>query len=103
MKLFNVELRTNSDFRSRSFDLFPPTHSPAGAIADEREYFDISAGSLEIDCERMKLDSSFGERESGEYPSTSVKPNYSEIRESPDEQLEEDDMDSNTNSRKFIV
>ena len=35
------------------------SHSSAGAVADEEEYFDLSVESLENNCKRMRLNSSF--------------------------------------------
>ena len=55
----------------------------------------------------MKLDSSFEELESGEYPESSVKSSFSEIitrperPESPD--VLPEDLNQDTNSGKFII
>ena len=79
--------------------------SPAEAVSDEEEYFDISADSLEADCKRMRLNSTLESLESGEYVNTWPKSNYSTMRqnpESPDEQNKEED-DSRSNSGVFIV
>ena len=57
------------------------SNSSAEAGADQEEYFDISADSLEMNCKRMRLNSTFESLESGELPNTSAKSAYSEMRE----------------------
>ena len=37
-------------------------------MVNEEDYFDVSADSLEVDCKRIKLDSSRESLESGEHP-----------------------------------
>ena len=49
------------------------SNSSAEAVADQEVYFDISADSLETNCKRKRLDSTFESLESGELPSTSSK------------------------------
>ena len=69
-------------------------NSSAVAIADEEEYFDISADSLEMNCKRMRLNSTLESLESIELPSTSPETTHNEIRESPespDEQTEDEE------------
>ena len=51
--------------------------SPTESVADEEEYFDISADSLDADCKRMLLNSTLESLESGELASNSPKSNYS--------------------------
>ena len=78
-------------------------HSSIEAIADNEADFDWSLDSLETDCKRLKLSNSF---ETGEYSRSSINSEYSEIienPESPDEQLQEDDIKNTTNSEIFIV
>ena len=48
-------------------------HSSTEALADEEEYFDISADSLESNCKRMKLDSCFESLSPGNRHNSSVE------------------------------
>ena len=59
-------------------------NSSTEAIADEEEYFDVSADSLEMNCKKMRLNSTFQSLESGELPSTSPETTHDENRESPE-------------------
>ena len=74
--------------------------SPTEAVADEEEYFEISADSLEADCKRMRLNSTLESLESGELASNSLKSNYSSVKESPENP---DEDDSKPNSGVFVV
>ena len=71
------------------------SNSSARAVADEEEYFDVSADSLEADCKRMRLSSSFESLESGELNNASPKSEYSSMKESPDSPDEQEEDDNN--------
>ena len=45
-----VDLRTNSDFRSRSFDLFPPTRMECGRISSYLLYGSVASPSSNIEA-----------------------------------------------------
>ena len=58
-------------------------NSSVEAVADEEEYFDIPADSLEAICKRMRLYSTCESLESEELPSTSSKSGYGGIERKP--------------------
>ena len=70
-------------------------NSSAEAIADEEEYFDISADFLQMNCKRVRLNSTLESLESGELRSTSPGTTHNEIKESPEspDELTEDEED----------
>ena len=79
------------------------SNSSARAVADEEEYFDVSADSLEADCKRMRLSSSFESLESGELNNASPKSEYSSMKESPDSPDEQEEDDNKSNPEVFVV
>ena len=79
------------------------SNSSARAVADEEEYFDVSADSLEADCKRMRLSSSLESLESGELNSASPKSKYSSMKESPDSPDVQEEDDNKSNSEVFVV
>ena len=79
------------------------SNSSARAVADEEEYFDVSADSLEADCKRMRLSSSFESLESGELNNASPKSEYSSMKESPDSPDEQEEDDKKSNPEVFVV
>ena len=56
-KIWYVNLRTNSDFRSRSFDLFPPTRSETMQLFFKRMRF----GKIAFDSVDKQLEPSYHE------------------------------------------
>ena len=74
--------------------------SPTEAVADEEDYFDISADSLEADCKRMRLNSTLESLETGELAIKSTKSIDSTMKESPESP---DEDDSRSNSGVFVV
>ena len=72
------------------------SHSSAGAVADEEEYFDISTDSLEKNCKRMRLNSSFESLRTDELANSGAEeeqcpvPNYADSPKSPDPSLNSD-------------
>ena len=81
-------------------------HSSTEALADEEEYFDISADSLESNCKRMKLDSCFESLSPGNRHNSSVESPHSAMAESPenpDELENSNERDADDNSWVFIV
>ena len=82
------------------------SHSSTGAIADEEEYFDISADSLESNCKRMKLDSSRESLGLEDFHNSSVESPHSamtESQESTNVQENRYERDADDNSGVFIV
>ena len=72
------------------------SHSSAGAVADEEEYFDLSAESLENNCKRMRLNSSFESLNAEEFTNARMdkelcpEQEYADSPESPDPSLNSD-------------
>ena len=82
------------------------SHSSTGALADEEEYFDISADSLKNNCKRMRLDSSLESLNPEDYHNSPVESFHSAMIESPESQdvLEDSsERDAENNSGVFIV
>ena len=82
------------------------SQSSTGALADEEEYFDISADSLESNCKRMKLDSSLESLSPENRHNSSVESLHSamiESPESPDELGNSNESDADDNSGVSIV
>ena len=82
------------------------SHSSTGALADEEEYFDISADSLESNCKRMKLDSSLESFSPEDRHNLSVESPHSamiESPESPDILENSNEHNADDNSGVFIV
>ena len=67
-------------------------NSSAEATADEEEFLDLSLDSLEAECKRMKLSTSFETVESGQYPQSESpeEETMADSPESPDESLSSD-------------
>ena len=67
-------------------------NSSAEATADEEEFLDLSLDSLEAECKRMKLSTSFETVESGQYPQSESPEEevMADSPESPDESLSSD-------------
>ena len=72
------------------------SHSAAGAVADEEEYFDLSAESFENNCKRMRLNSSFESLNAEELTNARMdkeqcpEQEYADSPESPDPSLNPD-------------
>ena len=82
------------------------SHSSTAALADQEEYFDISADSLESNCKRMKLDSSLESLNLSDYHNSSVESPHSamiESPESPDVLENTNELDADNDSGVFIV
>ena len=82
------------------------SNSSTGALADEEEYFDISADSLESNCKQMKLDSIFESLSPENRHNSSVESPHSAMIESPESPVElenSNESDADDNSEVFIV
>ena len=75
------------------------SHSSAEAVADEEEYFDLSADSLESDCKIMRLNSRLDSLEPKLYAQQedTVKSQDEELPDNPES------LDESMNSEGFIV
>ena len=82
------------------------SHYSTGALADEEEYFDIYADSLESNCKRMKLYSSLETLSLEDRHNPSVESLHSvmiESPENPDEMENNSESNADVNSGVFIV